>query len=96
MPDLDHGICDRIASSHIDDLSVEDELHTFLILNRVLTNVFAIDVVWTLSDLRGENTRAVAGEENGFIGGICVCFARQMRGSINRRDIPNSEVRSIY
>jgi hypothetical protein len=81
MPDLDHCVCDWIAGVHVDDLGVEDEFDTFLVLSDVFADIFSRDPVWALGHFRGEDARAVAREDDGFGGCVIVALGGLMVGS---------------
>lgn len=64
MPDLNHSGGDWIASSHVDDLGVDDERNTKLGLGHVVADILSGDVVWALSDLRAQNAGGISSEED--------------------------------
>jgi len=47
VPDFDHGVGDRVAGCHVNDLGVKYQFDTFLILDYVLADVFSADI-WSL------------------------------------------------
>lgn len=78
-PDLSVDTDDRLAGLNVEDLEVESEVDTGLTLGDILADVLSGNVVWTLGNLRGENTGAVAGEESGLRGGEIVVLCGQVR-----------------
>lgn len=75
MPDFDHGVWNGLAGGDVDDLGVEDKVDTVLVFPDVLADILASDVVWSLGDFWGEDAGAVAGEEDGLLGGVGVGLA---------------------
>jgi hypothetical protein len=68
VPQLKINRGNGLTGVDIDDLDVEVERNTLLVLRDVLTDQLALDPVGALSDLRGENAGVVAGEEDGRVG----------------------------
>lgn len=78
-PDFSVDTHNRFAGLNVQDLEIKSKGYTGLILGDVLTDILAGDVVRALSDLRGKDTRAVAGEQLGLGGGEVVVFGGQVR-----------------
>lgn len=47
VPDFDHGVGDGVAGCHVNELGVEYQFDTFLILDNLLADVFSADI-WSL------------------------------------------------
>lgn len=55
-------IWDRLAGVDIDDLDVDGQRHTLLVLGDVFADILALDVVRTLGNLGYKDARAIAEE----------------------------------
>lgn len=69
VPDLEVRALNGVAGGDVQDLEVEGESHTDLILGNVLADILSGDVVGTLGNLGREHAGAVAREE-GRLGGV--------------------------
>lgn len=96
MPDLDHGVGDRIAGGHINDLGVEEELDALLVFCGIIAHVFTTDIVRPLGNFRRENAGVVSGEDDRRVSSVCVSLGGQMSGVGNCGSIASLEVGSIY
>lgn len=68
VPQLDVDRGNRLAGVDINDLDVEVQRYTFLILGNVLTDQLALDPIGSLSYIWRKDAGVVAGEEDGGIG----------------------------
>lgn len=78
-PDFSVDTDDRLAGLDVENLEVKSEVYTGLTLSDILANVLSGNVVWTLGDLRREDTRAVAGEERSLSGAEVIVLCGQVR-----------------
>lgn len=67
VPGVDVNGRDGLAGRGVDELDVEVEGNTGLVLRHVCANQLAVDVVWALSDLWLENAGGIIGEEKGLV-----------------------------
>jgi hypothetical protein len=70
VPHLEVDVGDGLAGIDVDDLVVEHNVDTLLVLDDVAADVLAGDVVGTLGDLGGEDARVLRAEEGGGVG-VC-------------------------
>ena len=68
MPNLDNSIGNWLTSNDVHNLGVENELNTLLRVSYIFSNIFAPDIVRTLSHLWGEDTGAVGSEQSAVRG----------------------------
>lgn len=68
VPDLEIEVRDGLAGVNIDNLVVEKEVDTLLVLGEVFANVLATDIIGSLGDIGGQNARIIASKEGGSVG----------------------------
>lgn len=68
MPHLEVDVGDRLTGVDVDDLVVDHCVDTLLTLADILADVLAADIIRPLSDIGGQDTRRVTGEQRGRAG----------------------------
>ena len=85
VPDLNHGIRNRVAGVHVNDLGVKNQLHPSLILDNVFSHILSAHIAGSLCYLGAENARVVARKNDALGRGTVVALGRQMSGVENCR-----------
>jgi hypothetical protein len=94
-PEINHGVDNRFAGSHVNNLNVEDHLDTLLVFDQIAADILSAGIVWALGHLSAEDAGVVAREDSDLRGNRRVVNIRKMCRVENGSSVSCPEVRSV-